>query len=112
MTDTTNLTHDQKEFLEDCLSEFANRFSEEDEDFKRVYDRGITEPPIISPWHGRPRLTAARFLNRNSQNRYNRDRYDRNRQDRNEGRYDNRQNNSRYERNRYDGDRPYRYAPY
>ncbi|GLV41613.1 DZIP1 [Carabus blaptoides fortunei] len=57
---TTNLTREQKEFLEECESEFANRFTDADEAYKKVYDRDISTPPIISPWYGRSRHPAAR----------------------------------------------------
>lgn len=95
---TTNLTREQQEFLDECLTEFANRFTEDDEDYKKAYDRDITTPPIVSPWYGRPRLTAARSNYR--QGRYNRDRYE-NR----EPRYDR-------QRDREDGYSNQRYRPY
>lgn len=71
-----SLSREQKEFLEQCLTEFSNRFTEEDEDYKKTYDRGIPEPPIICPWHGRPRLTAVRSEQRNYQGRHGTNRYD------------------------------------
>lgn len=99
------LTTEQKNFLEECLVEFANRYTDEDEEYKKVYDRGITAPPIMSPWSGRPRLTARRSGNRNSyQNRHDGGRNDRDRYDRNnyESRY------SRNDRYRDEGHRRYR----
>lgn len=92
------LTTEQKEFLEECLVEFANRFTEEDEEYKKAYERGITTPPIMSPWYGRPRLTAHRSGYRNSYQgrQHDRDHY--------ESRY------SRNDRTRDEGHR--RFRPY
>lgn len=98
------LTTEQKDFLEECLVEFANRYTDEDEEYKKAYERGISTPPIMSPWQGRPRMTANR--NRNS---YQNRQYDRNRDD--DNRYDrNRDYESNYSRN--DRHRDRRYRPY
>lgn len=109
------LTTEQKDFLEECLVEFANRYTDEDEEYKRAYERVISIPPIMSPWHGRPRLTANRSGNRNSYHgrQYDRDRQDQDRYDRDKDHYESRHPRNDFrgnDRHRDDGHR--RFRPY
>lgn len=75
MSVTTNLSREQTQFLKECLTEFANRFSEEDADYKNVLNCEKISPPIIYPWYGRPRLTATRSGFKKYQGRHRRDQY-------------------------------------
>lgn len=83
------LTPEQRAFLEECNEEFINRYTFKDEDYKNSYDRDITKPPIVSPWHGRSRMNFNRPGNRNyNQGRqYDKDRYNS---------YENRYNRNNY----------------
>lgn len=55
-----NLTAEQKQFLEDCELEFADRYTNLDEEYKKIYDAGIPPPPIMYPWYQRSRYNNDR----------------------------------------------------
>lgn len=59
MSDKT-LTKEQLGFLEECNEEFFNRFTEDDEEFMKVYHSGVPPPPILCPWYGRNRFSNFR----------------------------------------------------
>lgn len=48
------LTEEQKQFLTTCEAEFADRYTEADEEFVQYKDRVCT-PPIVDPWYYKPR---------------------------------------------------------
>lgn len=71
-----NLSVEQEKFLEQCERDFVDRYSDSDEQYKKVYDSGIPSPPIMSPWYNRYRFNNDRQGGiRNSgyqqRNRYN-----------------------------------------
>lgn len=43
----SELTTEQKEFLKECETEFRDRFTDKDEEFKRHCDRVAKPPPIF-----------------------------------------------------------------
>jgi hypothetical protein len=49
------LTDEQKAFLAECEEEFANRYTEKDEEFLKVKLQKPSKPPIIDPWYNIPR---------------------------------------------------------
>ncbi|XP_015179992.1 PREDICTED: RNMT-activating mini protein [Polistes dominula] len=51
----TNLTEEQKRFLEECEIEFKDRFSENDVEFMKIKSATPKKPPIIDPWYTKPR---------------------------------------------------------
>ncbi|KAK5647040.1 hypothetical protein RI129_005504 [Pyrocoelia pectoralis] len=81
------LTKEQEAFLEECLLEFSDRYTDADFEYKKTYDRGIPPPPIMYPWYGRPKLTAYRRRNQGDHHSGHRDRYDNNYRDRDNDRY-------------------------
>ncbi|KDR24417.1 hypothetical protein L798_05078 [Zootermopsis nevadensis] len=48
------LTEEQKQFLAACEAEFADRYTEVDQEFIQYKDRVCT-PPIVDPWYNKPR---------------------------------------------------------
>ncbi|KAG7199232.1 hypothetical protein KM043_018101 [Ampulex compressa] len=54
----TNLTEEQKKFLEECENEFKDRYTEKDSDFMKVKNAEIKKPPIIDPWHPKQRRSC------------------------------------------------------
>ncbi|KAF6207326.1 hypothetical protein GE061_018567 [Apolygus lucorum] len=48
--DTTGLTDDQIDFLAQCEADFANRYTDKDDDFAIVMAIGTSRPPIMEPW--------------------------------------------------------------
>ncbi|KAF7271480.1 hypothetical protein GWI33_015647 [Rhynchophorus ferrugineus] len=71
----SNLTEDQRIFLEECLKEFSDRYSDSDMEYQEVYDEGIPSPPIIHPWYPRSRFGYRDRGNRSpDRHNYNRDR--------------------------------------
>ncbi|XP_050309976.1 uncharacterized protein LOC126745962 [Anthonomus grandis grandis] len=50
-----SLTQEQQTFIEECELEFADRYTNKDPDYKKVYDKGIPDPPIMCPWYMRSR---------------------------------------------------------
>uniref|UniRef100_A0A146L2J8 Uncharacterized protein n=1 Tax=Lygus hesperus TaxID=30085 RepID=A0A146L2J8_LYGHE len=48
--DTTQLTDDQIDFLAQCEADFANRYTDKDDDFSIVMAIGTSRPPIMEPW--------------------------------------------------------------
>lgn len=85
------LTADQRAFLDECNEEFINRYTFKDENYKNSYERDITKPPIISPWHGRSRANFNRPNYRNyndSRSNYRNNHRDRSRSDNRNNRYD------------------------
>lgn len=85
----SNLTVEQLTFIEECLKEFSDRYSENDSDYQKVYDEGVPNPPIVSPWHTRSRFGYRERGNRSPErHNYNRDRqnYNRDRQNYNRDR--------------------------
>ncbi|KAF5276955.1 hypothetical protein FQR65_LT16119 [Abscondita terminalis] len=58
------LTREQSAFLEECLLEFSDRYTDADVEYKKVSEEGIPPPPIMHPWHGRPKLTPYRNRDR------------------------------------------------
>ncbi|XP_031333891.1 uncharacterized protein LOC116163901 [Photinus pyralis] len=71
------LTKEQEAFLEECLLEFSDRYTDADFEYKKTYDRGVPPPPIMFPWYGRPKLTGYRRRNQGDHGGY-RDRHDNN----------------------------------
>lgn len=78
------LTDEDEKFVEECELEFAERFTDSEPDFKRVFDEGIPPPPIISPWYPKFRHRERGYQRRDNRNwgghNHNRgreDRYDR-----------------------------------
>lgn len=54
-----SLTFEQSKFLEECEEEFADRYTDEDAEYKKVLEEGIPSPPIVYPWN------PQRYNNRN-----------------------------------------------
>lgn len=48
------LTEDQKQFLAACEAEFADRYTDTDQEFVQYKDR-VSIPPIVDPWYNKPR---------------------------------------------------------
>ncbi|KAJ3655044.1 hypothetical protein Zmor_014188 [Zophobas morio] len=64
---TVTLTREQEAFLQECALEFSDRFTDADLEYKKIFEMGIPQPPIMCPWYGR-----ARFNNRErGDGRYN-----------------------------------------
>lgn len=61
---SASLTKEQEDFLKECETEFSNRYTNEDPDYKKVYDVGTPAPPIICPWYGRNRFGDNNFKSR------------------------------------------------
>ncbi|KAF2894436.1 hypothetical protein ILUMI_11743 [Ignelater luminosus] len=61
---SAQLTKEQEAFLDECLLEFSDRYTDADIEYKKVYDTGIPPPPIMYPWYGRPRLGGNRDRDR------------------------------------------------
>lgn len=55
-----SLTFEQSKFLEECEEEFAERYTDEDPEYKKVLEEGIPSPPIVYPWN-----RQFRYNNRN-----------------------------------------------
>lgn len=55
-----NLSVEQKQFLEECESEYIDRYTESDEEYVKIYNSGIPSPPIMFPWYGRSRFNNDR----------------------------------------------------
>ncbi|CAH0557094.1 unnamed protein product [Brassicogethes aeneus] len=72
-----SLTQEQLDFLDNCQVKFANRYTDEDPDYQKVFDTGIPTPPIVSPWYSRNRFNDRRGgqggsnYNRNNRREYN-----------------------------------------
>lgn len=49
------LTEEQERFLEECSREFANRYTDAEEEFKLVCEKDLKPPPIVEPWYNKPR---------------------------------------------------------
>lgn len=100
-----NLTSDQKKFLEECEIEFSTRYTTDDEDYKVIYENDIPTPPIMTPWYGRPKLTARRRFG----NRYNHFGYNNDYSDHRESREKNRDRDNSHSRYQYNEkrSRPY-----
>ena len=75
------LTEEQKQFLAECETEFANRFTQNDQEFVQYKEKSCT-PPIIDPWYNnKPRRnydwssrgnpSGKRHQNYNRSDRYN-----------------------------------------
>lgn len=117
------LTDEQQNFIAECENLFANRYTEEDPDYKSILESSIGDPPIIDPWYARPkrqfnwsgrrddRRRGDSFRNDHRDDRRDRhrnfddNRRDRHRHDRRDG-YQNR-DDGRY-RNRYENHRDHR----
>lgn len=72
----SDLSVEQKEFLEECEIEYVDRFSDADYGYKLIYDNGIPSPPIMFPWYNRGRYSndkpgGSRNDHFSSRNRYN-----------------------------------------
>ncbi|CAK9817005.1 hypothetical protein ANTPLA_LOCUS9206 [Anthophora plagiata] len=68
----TDLTPEQKKFLEECENEFKDRYTEKDTEFVKTKNMEIKDPPIFHPWYshnsrnGPSRgYTSRRHYNRN-----------------------------------------------
>lgn len=48
------LTEEQRQFIEMCETEFANRFTETDEEYCKIQQTRMS-PPIVDPWYNKPR---------------------------------------------------------
>lgn len=102
-THDDTLTDDQKKFLEEAEELFKTRFTDEDEEFMKIYNKELSDPPIVENYNVRPQ--------RDNWNRGNRRNFDSHRS------YDNRNQEDRsrggrdYERqglkHRHDDDRSY-----
>lgn len=55
-----SLTKEQEDFLEECLLEFSDRYTDSDVEYKTAYETEIPPPPVMYPWFGRPKLQARR----------------------------------------------------
>lgn len=111
----SQLTPEQKKLLESLEEEFKDRYTEDDEDYRRVLDKDELIPPIIERWGGGGDRNNDRY-GRNDRNRhYRRDRGNDRRRDyynNDERRYNTYQrgyHNSSYETNNYPN---YRQRPY
>ncbi|KAK7576178.1 hypothetical protein V9T40_012464 [Parthenolecanium corni] len=54
-TDSLALTEDQEAFVKECEAEFCDRYTEKDDDYKKLKEVGIGDPPIVEPWYSKPR---------------------------------------------------------
>ncbi|CAK1600005.1 unnamed protein product [Parnassius mnemosyne] len=49
---TDSLCVDDKDFLEKCEEEFKDRYTENDEDFMKIFNAEPSNPPILENWWG------------------------------------------------------------
>lgn len=52
MAEIYKMTEEQKKLLESLEEEFKNRYTEEDEDYKRILTGNGLTPPIVDRWEG------------------------------------------------------------
>lgn len=52
---TQTLTKVQEEFLDECLSEFSDKYTDQDLEYAKTFDEGVPAPPLIYPWFSRTR---------------------------------------------------------
>ncbi|XP_043461832.1 uncharacterized protein LOC122498244 [Leptopilina heterotoma] len=66
------LTSEQENFLKECETLYADRYSEKDEAFMKIKNAEAKKPPIIDPWHNKPRRPQNDWNRQNyRQNRHN-----------------------------------------
>ncbi|XP_033216537.1 uncharacterized protein LOC117172577 [Belonocnema kinseyi] len=53
--ESTGLTSSQADFLKQCEEEFKDRYTDRDEAFMKIKKADPKKPPIIDPWHNKPR---------------------------------------------------------
>ncbi|XP_051161056.1 RNA guanine-N7 methyltransferase activating subunit-like [Leptopilina boulardi] len=87
--DTIPLTNEQEEFLKECEKLFEDRYSAKDEAFMKVKNGETKKPPIIDPWHNKPRRP---------QNDWNRQNYRHNRHNSWERHHERSERYDRYDR--------------
>ena len=70
--ENSGLTSSQEEFIKQCEEEFKDRYSKNDEAFMKVKNAEQKKPPIIDPWHNKPRRPQNDWGRQNyGQNRHN-----------------------------------------
>lgn len=42
-------------FVKECETEFGDRYTENDADYKKLKETGIGKPPIVEPWYSKQR---------------------------------------------------------
>ncbi|XP_026481635.1 RNMT-activating mRNA cap methyltransferase subunit-like [Ctenocephalides felis] len=52
-----NLTEEHRAFLAECEQEFADRYTENDPEFKTYLEKKPSVPPIVDPWQGSQKRT-------------------------------------------------------
>ena len=58
---SSDLTSEQKEFLEECEKEFGDRYTDGDSEFTQFKSAKKVPPPAVSPWNrGEPRHGGGR----------------------------------------------------
>lgn len=106
----SHLDDAQQLFIDECDKLFANRYTEDDPDYKKLSEDGIGDPPIVDPWYSKPR----RNYNWSGQQRnYNQQRREGDRRnDRYDDRRDGYRNYDRRDRHRNSGDDSHRRQNY
>uniref|UniRef100_A0A6M2DGK6 Uncharacterized protein n=1 Tax=Xenopsylla cheopis TaxID=163159 RepID=A0A6M2DGK6_XENCH len=86
-----NLTDEHRAFLAECEVEFADRYTEKDNDYKIRVEAKDNPPPIVDPWEGTRKK--------------NYDNHNRNERGRGGGRYNNNRGYFRHRGGRYNNNR-------
>ncbi|XP_043263015.1 uncharacterized protein LOC122403522 [Colletes gigas] len=53
--ESSNITDEQKKFLEECENEFKDRYTERDSAFMKIKSMELKGPPIVDPWYNKQR---------------------------------------------------------
>lgn len=72
------LSDDDAAFLNECESEFRNRYTSDDEEFKEFKEKPSRPPPIVEPWNQHKGDSRGNWNNRNNYRPHNRNNYHRN----------------------------------
>lgn len=73
------LTKEQEDFLQECETNFADRYTEKDADYIKIFNSEPKKPPIMDPWAEKRdgfRQGNRHRNNRDHNRRFNRHRYD------------------------------------
>ncbi|XP_065223400.1 uncharacterized protein ZC262.2-like [Planococcus citri] len=99
------LTEQQQNFIDECEKLFANRYTDEDAEYKSISESSIGDPPILDPWYGKPKRNfnwSGRRDDRRRDDHFRNDRRDDRRGDRYRNFDDNRRRDG-YRNDRRDG---------
>ncbi len=45
-----HLTEEDVKYLNECENEFKDRFTENDDEFMALFNKPVSDPPIVTPW--------------------------------------------------------------